>query len=587
MITVNGSHKTTKPIYVFDIETDPFSYGANIQPFACGLYDGKQFWYTWGNSCIADMKNILDDLPAGIVYAHNGGNFDMFFCMDWFKNEQEMLIINNRIVKASITRRYTAESCHEFRDSYAIMPFALKKYKKDTVDYRTFTKKYRTKNKDSIISYLRGDCVYLYELVTDFWDKFGDNLTIGSTSMKALRRLHKFENLDEKQDELIRVPYYYGGRVQCFERGIIKPTKRNKIVAYDLNQCYPHVMRNMLHPISQPSKRITNEITDSTFFVTVIGRNHNAFPVRTDEGLRFNKKHGIFSVSIHEYNAAVETGMFECEDVMECINFEQAGSFDKFVDKYHKLRKQAQESKDERGALFYKFVCNSAYGKFAQNPDNYFNYKLTDVFTHLNPYPEQQDTGWILCTYVEFAQHLMWKHRADLDFRYNVATGASITGGARSLLIRAIASAQRPLYCDTDSLICEQLGTGVNIHPTNLGAWKVEATGNVLAIGGRKMYALFSETCPQCNGTQDEWNSKCSDEDRRHAYHSNGGCVKDAHKGALLSPQEIVKVARGNTVEWNKQSPSFNLLKRTSNYLSRNITMTTADVVGEDEEYGE
>lgn len=585
---MNGSRKIDKPIYTFDIETDPFSYGAVIKPFACGLYDGSKFVSTWGVSCIADMKDILDELPPGIVYAHNGGDFDMFFCMNWFTNEDDMLIVNNRIVKANLTRKYVKDTPHEFRDSYAIMPFALKKYKKDTVDYRTFERKNRNKHKKEILKYLQGDCVYLHELCIDFWNKFGDNLTIGSTSMKQLRKLHKFETLDNKEDARIRAPYFYGGRVQCFERGIIKPTAGNKLVAYDLNQCYPYVMRNMLHPVSKPLNHVKRlEITNKTYFVTVLGRNHNAFPIRTDDGLRFNKKHGVFSVSIHEYNAAVETGMFECEDVLECIDFEQATTFDKFVDKYHKLRKQAQESKDERGALFYKFVCNSAYGKFAQNPDNYYNFKLTDFYTNLNPDIKNNDTGWFICTYNEWAQCLMWKNRAQMDFRYNVATGASITGAARSLLIRAIAKAQRPIYCDTDSLICESLGDSTMIDSTRLGYWKVEAIGNLLAIGGRKMYALFSETCPQCNGTQQEWNSKCSDKDKRHAYHSNGGCIKDAHKGALLSPQEIVKVANGNTITWQKQAPSFNLLNQTASYIERDITMTTTDVVGDDDEYGE
>lgn len=565
----NGKRKEQKPIYTFDIETDPFDGRSDIQPFTCGLYVGNnKFYSTWGKNCISEMKAILNTLPPGIVYAHNGGNFDMYFCMDWFVSNQDMLIINSRIVKGNISRDGKSKNNgwkhvdddipHEFRDSYAIMPFALKKYKKDTIDYRTFTKQERVKNKASILKYLEGDCRYLHELCTSFRDRFGDQLTIGSTAIKELKKLHKFDCLDEREDKSIRDCYFYGGRVQCFERGMIKPTKGNRIVYYDLNQCYPHVMRNMLHPISKPNKLIGNEITRNTYFVTVHGRNHNAFPVRTDNGLVFNKKRGIFSVSIHEYNAAIETGLFECDDVIECIDFDEATSFDKFVDKYHKLRKNAQESGDDIGSLFYKYVGNSAYGKFAQNPENYYNFKLTDVYTNPNSEPDARDWNWQLCTLVEFAGYMVWRQKTDNNYRYNVATGASITGGARSLLIRALAKAERPLYCDTDSIVCERL-TDVPIDATMLGHWKIEATGNLMAIAGRKMYALFSGT----------------------------DCVKDAHKGALLTPQQIVKIAKGATIRWKKEAPTFNFKNHTATYMHRDVKMTTTDVMDDNDEYGD
>ena len=50
--------------------------------------------------------------------------------------------------------------------------------------------------------------------------------------------------------------------------------------------------------------------------------------------------------------------------------------------------------------------------------------------------------------------------------------------------MRAIHRADTPYYCDTDSIICKALpeGGGVRIHPTDLGAWKIEATGDKIAV---------------------------------------------------------------------------------------------------------
>jgi hypothetical protein len=322
-------------------------------------------------------------------------------------------------------------------------------------------------------------------------------------------------------------------------------------------------MRNMLHPVSEPDALITNQLSDKTYFITAYGRNHGMLPIRTEEWLRFNHEHGVFSMSIHEYNACIDTGTFECEDIIECINFKRATSFDKFVDRFHTLRRDAQLSGDELDAELYKFVGNSAYGKFAQNPDNYYDYLITDTSA------DKHSEGWRSCGSNMLTGHLMWKRDTQSTNRLNVATAASITGGARANLIRALVHAKRPLYCDTDSIICE--GLDVEIDATKIGAWKIDkatsgggdcslsarasirnnneknsAIGDMMAIAGRKMYALY-------DGKQ---------------------CVKFACKGAVLTPAQVVYVARGATVKWEKQSPTFDFKTGTMRYLHRNIKRT-------------
>jgi hypothetical protein len=168
---------------------------------------------------------------------------------------------------------------------------------------------------------------------------------------------------------------------------------------------------------------------------------------------------------------------------------------------------------------------------------------LTDDHTNLNPMHDPD--GFYPCTIVGFAGYILWKQQNHSVKRYNVATGASITGAARSLLIRALAKATRPLYCDTDSIVCERLD-GVPIDPTKIGHWKIEKTGSRMAIAGRKLYALF-------DGKE---------------------CVKMASKGVHLSPTEIEAVARGKVITWKKDAPTFNFKTHTSSYIKRDVRMT-------------
>ena len=534
--------KVTRQIYAIDIETDPFVYGRDPKPFCVGLYTTNKWKYTWGDDCIEKMHEFLHTMEPAIIYAHNGGKFDFYHMMDWLAPQREMLIINGRIVKADAYILDSSEF-HELRDSFALMPFALKKYKKETVDYKCFERETRDAHKREIIRYLKKDCMYLHELCIDFHARFGDNLTIASTSMKEFKKDYSFTCLNSREDDMIREDFYYGGRVQCFEKGIITPNKGEKIHAYDLNQCYPYAMRDFEHPISAPLSRITDDVTDETFFLTVRGRNYGAFPQRKKDGLYFDIDRGEFNVTVHEYQAAMDVGLFECEDIVRTYNFRERSNFKIFVDKFHEFRRNAQLKNDAIGALFYKYVGNSCYGKFAQRPDDYHSYMLTDDATNLNP--KHEPDNWQPCTLIGFAGYILWKRPSLATKRYNVATGASITGAARSLLIRAIAKAKRPLYCDTDSLICERL-EGVPIDATKIGHWKLEHTGTKLAIGGRKMYALF-------DGKE---------------------CVKMASKGVHLSEREIVTVAKGGEVTYYKDAPTYDFKTRSSRFLSRTVKMT-------------
>lgn len=550
-VTEKKRHTKSRKIYTADIETDPFIYGRIPKPFCTGFYDGKIFKETWGYDCIEKMLEQFYQAEPGIIYFHNGGKFDFYFFLSKLIG-QPLMIVNGRILKAKIKCK---KGYHEIRDSLGIFPFALKNYKKDEIDYSKFESDVREQHKTEILEYLKDDCIYLHELCSEFVNMFGPMLTIGGTSMKELKKLHSFECMGSITDADIRQLYYYGGRVQCFKTGVIDGTWK----VYDVNSMYPFVMRDFLHPVGLPEAD-TKKIRSSTCFISAEGINYGAFPQRTKDGLRFDIDKGIFNVTIHEWETALNHGLFKPQRILRCVNFRDRATFETFVTSFYDLRKQAKNSGNDIHSLFFKYILNSAYGKFAQNPEGYFDYEITSG-------RESKDEPWI--PHIVFDSigesetgYIIWKKPSAIFSRYNVATAASITGAARSVLLDAIAKSESPIYCDTDSIICKSLD--VASDSTTLGAWKLEAEAYKACIAGKKLYALFSYKCPACNSENKKGNCQ-------HTFHKDG-CCKQANKGVRISASDIEEICNGAEVRWENSAPS---LKMNGNhkFIHRNIRM--------------
>lgn len=499
-----------KKLAVLDIETDPFEYGVIPQAFVVEYFDGEKSIVHWGSDCIQQMAHSLEtERTPCVIYAHNGGKFDFLYFLEHM--QADMRIVNGRIIQAHLHH-------HELRDSYAIMPFPLRDFDKDEIDYEKMRPILRDVHREEILRYLHKDCTSLYELVTAFAEEFGDGLTIGGSSLKQLKTFHKFGSGGPEFDAKFRKDFYFGGRNQVFRGGITKmPLK-----IYDVNSMYPYVMKAYLHPVNV-GIQVSKYIEKNTCFVVADGINYGAFPVRTKTGgLDFTVKRGRFNTSIHEWEAALETQCFTPTKIVKTYGFERRESFGTFVDHFYDARKHAKSIGDKIHTLFYKFVLNSSYGKFAQNPENYSEWCITKDGA-MQPEP------WAPA-YIYHGKYIIWEKPLDRQQYYNVCTGASITGASRALLLRGICAAHDPLYCDTDSIICGDL-RGVPIDEHELGAWKVEATGTSAAIAGKKLYAVFD----------------------------GDTCVKKAHKGARLTGEEILSIAKGSVITYQNPVPAFGL----------------------------
>lgn len=508
---------------VIDLETDPFEHNKMVWPFVGGFYDGERFISWWNPRPVEQMVKFLEkEKEQYVIYAHNGGRFDFFyFLSDLSRN---MRIINGRIIQATLGK-------HELRDSFAIMPFALSTYKKTDIDYTKFVASRRETHRNEIINYLHDDCVDLYTLCAAFRLQFGDALTIGSAALKELKKFHPFSTGAKSYDQKFRERFYFGGRCQTFKSGVIDaPVK-----VYDINSQYPHVMANYLHPLGTQHE-VSKRIEKNTIFIVVEGKNHGAFPIRLEDGsLDFNSVHGIFNTTIHEFRAAIDTGTFQPIRILKTYGFKDLGVFDTFVTHFYDAKRTAKVDGDKIKEIFYKYILNSAYGKFAQNPERYYDWAIAKIGTFPEDWHECRKScptggcrlkwspAWMGQGYI------IWQRPLKREFYYNIAIGASITSAARAQLLKGLTHATNPYYCDTDSIICESL-THVPVDNFALGAWKLEATGCRIAIAGKKLYAIFDEA---------------------------GNCIKKAHKGALLTGEQIVRVAQGETLEYRNPVPNF------------------------------
>jgi hypothetical protein len=545
-----------KKIATVDLETDPFEYGQMVNPFVAGFYDGERYVTFWGTDCVSRLVKFLEaEDTEYTLYVHNGGRFDFFYFMPYIRHS--LRIVNGRIIHATLGK-------HEFRDSYAIMPFPLADYDKDAIDYEKMAEGVREQHRDEILKYLRKDCVALYELVTAFFAEFGDKLTIGSASMKQIQARHKFKKGSAKYDSQWRERFYFGGRNQVFQAGVT----RGNIRVYDVNSMYPYAMRAFLHPIGI-SGEVSKRILSNSVFIVVEGKNYGAFPVREKDGsLNFTKEYGIFNTTIHEWNAAEDTGAFKCYKVHKAYGWKEQATFDDFVTHFYDARAIAKASDDAIRAIFYKYVLNSGYGKFAQNPENYSDYYVAEIGNLPAEWHEcdkacEQPCKKLWSIDYRHEQYIIWKRPLQIarSSWYNIATGASITGAARSILLRGLRATRYPIYCDTDSIICRG-DCNVEIHSTDLGKWDLEANGTVAYVGGKKLYAIFK---PE-NTLTDKERTKIFPptltenqlrKTRQEKVVGNMVCVKKAHKGARLNARQIIDIVNGEKITSLNPVPNF------------------------------
>lgn len=546
-LRVKNDPAGNKLIGTFDCETDPFKYGADIRPFAaCVYFSADDLLVLWESDSKRDFARrilrALRNLPPCTLYAHNGGKFDFHFLLE-YAEPQQLKIYGSRVMEMKI-------GDVTLKDSYPLMPFPLEEYRKDEIDYAIFTKYRRNapRNKARIVDYLISDCANLLELVSGFRRIVGPKDTIGSAAFYNMKQLGiEITNGDEAHDDIFR-PYYFGGRVEAFQKGI----HRGPFKFIDINSAYPFAMLSK-HAHGTDYERVTTLPAMRELgpcFVHCIARSKGALPLRGTEDVDFETLAFPTDFEPHEYfatgweiAAGLATKTLRVEKVIEVWKPENFISFEPFVETYYARRLNAKRNKDEIGRLAYKYLLNSGYGKFAQNPREFKEWQLAPYGENVRGYDWECDFGAM-----SLWQRKVFRgdDRPDNYGYYDVATGASITGFVRAFLWRSVCASKGVIYCDTDAMLCRASNVPLG---DKLGQWKLEGNVALAAIAGKKLYGV-------------EWEKSSR----------SVGRYKVASKGARLTFADIVRLCKGGVVNWQNQNPTFSL--GNIHYIEREIRAT-------------
>lgn len=294
-------------------------------------------------------------------------------------------------------------------------------------------------------------------------------LTVGADSLAEFKSLHgkgferTFPVLSKTVDDDIRLAYR-GGIAMPNKKWARKRVGRGIVI--DKNSMYPWVMRTKLLPYGKPWwSEVEDDNADlfilSITFTAKLKPNHIPC-IQIKRSIQFNSQDfleevkepttvSITSVDLEMWQEQYDLKIWAINGYWNFKGIE--GLFNDYIDKW-----MAVKANSTGGArTIAKLHLNSLYGKFAKN---------TDV---TGKRPVLDDTGTV--------QYVMCDHEESNPVY--TAMGAFITAYARADLISsAQANYDRFLYCDTDSLhLLGEDEPDLWLHPTELGAWKVEHDG--------------------------------------------------------------------------------------------------------------
>lgn len=572
-----------RPYWTLDCETDPFhscvnplctkcqdpgesSKGRIPQPFVWGLYGGPDGDEYHQFDTVDEVVSFLENLDH-TVYAHNGGRFDYNYLRERANTDEPVSIIAGRLAKFRI-------GVCEFRDSYNILPVPLKTFKKETVDYGIFEPEERVKphNREIICKYLRSDCVYLHELITEHRKENGVSLTQAGASMRAWSKMSGIKPPRQSAGDFRTLKeHYYGGRVQCFEQG----SKSTRFVVLDINSAYPYAMLSP-HPFSTTPDVSDHlppegELHKCMIELTCVAR--GCFPLRNEVGELYfpddERQVRRYKITGYEFMMALKLNAIRNIDIKSVYYFDEAITFEEFILTNWDRRAAAKKLGNKALDIIIKLLMNSLYGKFASDYEKYQDYKLGHNDDRIAFAKElyEMDARWGDDLWLFSRKIAEEKHRY-----FNVATAGSITGYVRAMLYEAQCQVSGLIYCDTDSIACET--TGSLILGDGLGQWKNEGSFDHYAVAGKKMYAFHkagSLMVPCTHKKRCDCSFVLDDKDDYKEY-------KVACKGVDLNPHEILRVCQGETVTYRPEAPTYSVKKNVPQFINRDVRMTAKDI---------
>lgn len=513
------NHAVTLPVSAlyFDTETaEAMTDGATVHTMKLGWtnrveYDStgrvrKEKWMEWRTPQVMCrwIASVVYEKTALWVFAHNAffdlqaSGFFKYFTRDgWslqFVYEQGLTYIlvvrkGKKTIKVVSTTNYFECSLKKLGEMVGL--------KKLEVDFEGSTQQ-------ELSEYCHRD-VEIIRLAMEMYFSFirrhdlgSFSMTIPSQAMRAFR--HRFMGSKifiHRVPEVQRLERdsYYGGRTECFRIGELEG---GPFATLDVNSMYPAVMATESVPVQlvdfldHPDSRWLKDALKGHCVVArcLIETDQPIYPVRHNKRVCF---------PIGRFETVLSTpGIREAQrrghlvSLGETAVYKKAVVFRSYVRDLYRLRMQYKSKGQDTWVYLCKILLNGLYGKWAQkrpitettvvnDPEGYRREEILDLVTGR--------------TFVEYQlMNRLITIQGDEEGSNSLTTiSAHITEAARLRLWHLIEQAgqHNVLYCDTDSLKLRERDIGRLahlLHPTKLGALKVEKVTDELTIWGLKCY---------------------------------------------------------------------------------------------------
>lgn len=352
--------------------------------------------------------------------------------------------------------------------------FGLKhsKLELDYVEYREPGHKLTDHEKE----YLNADLIIPAESLATLFSQGLSKMTQGSNALADYK-----ETIGKKNFERwFPIPTYDEDIRQSYKGGYtyLNPKYKELIVGsgivLDVNSMYSYVMRTAMLPYGE-GKFFNGEYKKDDRYPLYIQKLSCSFELKANHIPTLQLKNNLSFVPT-QYLESSEGE--DVELVLTCIDLEiflkhydvydiqyysgwkfraSNNMFCEYVDKWVDIKIKADIEGNKGMRTIAKLMMNSLYGKFGLNPN------VRSKFPYLN------ENGVVKYSLGE-------KEKRDPIY---IPIAVFVTAYARQITISsAQANYDRFIYSDTDSLHLEGLDepVGMNIHPTELGAWKHEST---------------------------------------------------------------------------------------------------------------
>lgn len=425
---INYDREKDFKVITMDLETR--SINGKISPYACSIYDGKEFKFFY----LSDYENSDALLKASIlhimtktynkytVYLHNFSKFDGIFLvkvLTELSNKINIIMRDSNIL--NVVFHYGKNKLH-FKDSYLMLPLSLKKLAKsfnvedkgifpykfvDTInldydgpvpefkyfegiseyEYNNYVNDFKNRNwnlRNETEFYCNQDVLILYKIIFNFTEEvfnLFDILVISYTTLSSLA-FAIFRSNYMKEDQICTLDgklYIYGK--ESYRGGyvdVFRPSGKN-IRGYDVNSLYPYIMRNNPMPVGQP----TFFKGDILQIYPDILNNENKFlliKVEIESPSNMDKPFILKSVGTNSIAPLGKWhGIYTSTEIIRALElnykikiidgviFNTEYIFKDYVDELYKIKSSSK--KDSAWYLISKLLLNSLYGRFAINPN--------------------------------------------------------------------------------------------------------------------------------------------------------------------------------------------------------------------------